>query len=171
MNQPKNEPSNKPQDNEEVISGKNAVLAFLTQTAELNQDPNHKGIVSGGRVNKVFLGEGMHSDQRLEEIKRLTKLQYSTYDDWDDPKIDKLLRKIYFSLPRQGALLVTETLIDDDHSGPVYTLMQDLNMLVCTDGRERTEAQYSALLRGAGFSTVQFRRTGSLVDAILAIKN
>ena len=28
-----------------------------------------------------------------------------------------------------------------------------------------------ALLRGAGFSTVQFRRTDSLVDAILAIKN
>ncbi len=91
--------------------------------------------------------------------------------DWDDPKIGQLLRKIFFSLPRQGALLVTETLVDDDRNGPVYALMQDLNMLVCTDGRERTEAEYSALLRGAGFSTVQFRRTGSLVDAILAVKN
>lgn len=91
--------------------------------------------------------------------------------DWDDPKIDKLLRKIVFSLPRGGALLVTETLVDDDRSGPVYTLMQDLNMLVCTDGRERTEAEYSALLRGAGFSTVHFRRTDSLVDAILAVRS
>ena len=91
--------------------------------------------------------------------------------DWDDPKIDILLRKILLSLPRQGALLVTETLVDDDRNGPVYTLMQDLNMLVCTDGHERTEAEYSALLRGAGFSTVHFRRTDSLVDAILAIKN
>jgi acetylserotonin N-methyltransferase len=91
--------------------------------------------------------------------------------DWDDPKIDKLLRKIFLSLPRQGALLVTETLVDDDHTSPVYTLMQDLNMLVCTDGRERDEAEYSTLLRGAGFSTVEFRRTDSLVDAILAIKN
>jgi len=91
--------------------------------------------------------------------------------DWDDPKIDTLLRKILFALPRGGALLVTETLVDDDRSGPIYTLMQDLNMLVCTDGRERTEAEYSALLRGVGFSTVQFRRTDSLVDAILAIKS
>ena len=91
--------------------------------------------------------------------------------DWDDPKIDKLLRKIVFALPRGGALLVTETLVDDDRSGPIYTLMQDINMLVGTDGRERTEGEYSALLRGAGFSTVQFRRTDSLVDAILAIKN
>ena len=91
--------------------------------------------------------------------------------DWDDPKIAKLLRKIFFALPRNGALLVTETLVDDDRSGPVYTLMQDLNMLVCTDGRERTEGEYSALLRGAGFATVQFRRTDSLVDAIFAIKH
>jgi acetylserotonin N-methyltransferase len=91
--------------------------------------------------------------------------------DWDDPKIDNLLHKILLALPRQGALLVTETLVDDDRGGPVYTLMQDLNMLVCTDGRERTEGEYSSLLRGAGFSTVQFRRTDSLVDAILAIKH
>jgi acetylserotonin O-methyltransferase len=91
--------------------------------------------------------------------------------DWDDAKINKLLRKIFLCLPSKGALLVTETLVDDDRSGPSYTLMQDLNMLVCTDGRERTEAEYSALLQGAGFATVQFRRTDSLVDAILALKN
>jgi acetylserotonin N-methyltransferase len=91
--------------------------------------------------------------------------------DWDDPKIEKLLRRIWAALPKQGALLVTETLVDDDRGGPTYTLMQDLNMLVCTDGRERTEAEYSALLQSAGFSAVQFRRTDSLVDAILATKN
>jgi len=91
--------------------------------------------------------------------------------DWDDKKIHKLLSKVYLTLPRRGALLVTETLVDDERDGPAYTLMQDLNMLVCTDGRERTEGEYSALLQSAGFSTVQFRRTGSLVDAILATKD
>jgi acetylserotonin N-methyltransferase len=48
--------------------------------------------------------------------------------------------------------------------------MQDLNMLVCTDGRERTFLEYQALLKSAGFSSVDYRRTGSLVDAILATK-
>jgi acetylserotonin O-methyltransferase len=91
--------------------------------------------------------------------------------DWDGPKINTLLHKIFQALPGEGALLVTETLVDDDRAGPVYTLMQDLNMLVCTDGRERTESEYSALLQSAGFSEVQFRRTGSLLDVILAIKN
>jgi acetylserotonin N-methyltransferase len=90
--------------------------------------------------------------------------------DWDDSKINKLLRRVFLAMPKGGALLVTETLVDDDRGGPTYTLMQDLNMLVCTDGRERTEAEYSALLQAAGFSSVQFRRTDSLVDAILAAK-
>jgi len=90
--------------------------------------------------------------------------------DWDDAKIDVLLTKIVARLPAGGGLLITETLVNEDRSGPVYSLMQDLNMLVCTDGRERTEAEYAALLRAAGFATIDFRRTGSLVDAILAIK-
>jgi acetylserotonin N-methyltransferase len=91
--------------------------------------------------------------------------------DWDEGKIQKLLKKVFLALPRRGALLVTETLVDDERDGPTPALMQDLNMLVCTDGRERTEGEYSALLQNAGFSTVQFRRTGSLVDAILATKD
>jgi acetylserotonin N-methyltransferase len=91
--------------------------------------------------------------------------------DWDEPKITKLLGKIAAALPLGGGLLVAETLVNADRSGPVYSLMQDLNMLVCTDGKERTEAEYIALLSFAGFSKVEFRRTGSLVDAILGIKD
>jgi acetylserotonin N-methyltransferase len=90
--------------------------------------------------------------------------------DWDDPKINILLAKIFAKLPAGGGLLVTETLVNEDRSGPVYSLMQDLNMLVCTNGKERTESEYSALLKAAGFGTVKFHRTGGLVDAILAIK-
>jgi acetylserotonin O-methyltransferase len=91
--------------------------------------------------------------------------------DWGDQKISLLLSKIVQALPAGGGLLIAETLVNDDRSGPVYTLMQDLNMLVCTDGKERTAAEYRALLLSAGFAQVEFRRTGSLVDAILATKN
>ena len=90
--------------------------------------------------------------------------------DWDEPKITALLGKINRSLETGGGLLIAETLMNDDQSGPVYTLMQDLNMLVCTEGRERTAAEYRALLERAGFKEVRFHRTGLLVDAILAIK-
>jgi acetylserotonin N-methyltransferase len=90
--------------------------------------------------------------------------------DWTDEKILRLLGKIVASLPDGGGLLIAETLLNDDKSGPLYSAMQDLNMLVCTEGRERTRAEYTQLLKGVGFTSVNFKETGSLVDAILAIK-
>src|SRR5579884_3860544 len=80
--------------------------------------------------------------------------------DWDEAKITGLLKKISQSLEPGGGLLIVESLLNEDQSGPVHTLMQDLNMLVCTDGRERTAAEYRDLLQAAGFSEVRFHRTG-----------
>ena len=82
--------------------------------------------------------------------------------DWPDARANALLSKI------QGSLLIAEILVDEDRSGPLYALLQDLNMLVCTDGKERTASEYEHLLKPAGFASVQFHRTGPLVDAILA---
>jgi acetylserotonin N-methyltransferase len=48
--------------------------------------------------------------------------------------------------------------------------MQSLNMLVVTEGRERTLGQFEQLLRAAGFAEVTGRRTGVALDAILAVK-
>lgn len=90
--------------------------------------------------------------------------------DWSDEKIDRLLRRIYGALPVGGGLLVAEIMVASDRSGPVWAQMQDLNMLVCTEGRERTGDEYSELLRGVGFSSVECQVTGAPVDAILAIK-
>jgi acetylserotonin O-methyltransferase len=87
--------------------------------------------------------------------------------DWTDPKCSLLLRKIHDALPPGGALLVAEKLLDT-HNVPAH--MQSLNMLVCTEGRERTPGEYAALLKEAGFSTVESRRTGTLLDATLAVK-
>ena len=90
--------------------------------------------------------------------------------DWDDEKIGKLLRKIHAALPPGGGILLAETLLDDDHRGPVGTLMQSLNMLVCTEGRERSVAEYRELLESFGFERVEGRRTGAPLDAVLAIR-
>jgi acetylserotonin N-methyltransferase len=43
-------------------------------------------------------------------------------------------------------------------------------MLVCTEGKERTPAEYEALLRQAGFTHIEARRTASPLDAVLAVK-
>ncbi|MCO5351722.1 MAG: acetylserotonin O-methyltransferase [Bryobacteraceae bacterium] len=90
--------------------------------------------------------------------------------DWSDAKIQRLLARIYDALPPGGGVLIAETLLDDDRSGPVPAQMQSLNMLVCTEGRERPESEYRALLENAGFTGFEARRTGTPLDAVLARK-
>jgi acetylserotonin N-methyltransferase len=90
--------------------------------------------------------------------------------DWSQEKIDRLLRNIHDRLPPGGALLVAEKLLDDDRAGPSPAVFQSLNMLVCTEGKERTIGEYKALLRGVGFACVEGKRTGTPLDAVLATK-
>jgi acetylserotonin N-methyltransferase len=90
--------------------------------------------------------------------------------DWSEAKIRGLLGRIYDRLPRGGALLIAERLLEEEKTGPTFALMQSLNMLVCTEGKERTFSEYAALLREAGFRAVEARRTGAPLDAILAVR-
>lgn len=91
--------------------------------------------------------------------------------DWSEDKIHALLAKIYQRLPHGGGILLAEKLLHEDKSGPTSAHLQSLNMLVCTEGKERTLGEYRQLLEGAGFRNVQGRITGTSVDAILAIKS
>jgi acetylserotonin N-methyltransferase len=90
--------------------------------------------------------------------------------DWSEDKIKGLLSKIYSRLPVGGGILLAEKLLDEEKSGPTSAHLQSLNMLVCTEGKERTLGEYRRLLEDAGFQMVQGVRTGSPLDAILATK-
>ena len=87
--------------------------------------------------------------------------------DWDEPKIVRLLARIHQALPVGGGLLVAEKLLTPSNT-PGH--MQSLNMLICTEGRERTLAEYDGLLRAAGFRQVDGVVTGTPLDVVLAIK-
>jgi SAM-dependent methyltransferase len=90
--------------------------------------------------------------------------------DWSEDKIRSLLRRIHNALPPGGGLLLAEILLEDDKRGPVDAHMQSLNMLVCTEGRERSLTEYRALLESEGFTSVRGHRTGTPLDAVLALK-
>ncbi|HET6422909.1 MAG TPA: class I SAM-dependent methyltransferase [Planctomycetaceae bacterium] len=90
--------------------------------------------------------------------------------DWAEDKIHQLLQRIYAALPSGGGVLIAEKLLREDKTGPNWAQMQDLNMLTCTEGRERTLAEYTALLEHHGFTRVQGVVTPSPLDAVLAIK-
>lgn len=90
--------------------------------------------------------------------------------DWTGPKIDRLLAKIVQALPPGGAILIAEKLLNEDKSGPRWAQMQNLNMLTCTEGKERTLDEYEIILKRAGFHDVQGRRGTAPLDAVLAFK-
>ncbi|XP_055419047.1 acetylserotonin O-methyltransferase isoform X2 [Bubalus kerabau] len=90
--------------------------------------------------------------------------------DWTDAKCSHLLQRVYQACRTGGGILVIESLLDADGRGPLTTLLYSLNMLVQTEGRERTPGQYCALLAPAGFRDVRCQRTGGTYDAVLARK-
>jgi hypothetical protein len=56
-------------------------------------------------------------------------------------------------MPAHGVLFLVEPILRDEPEALAdqrILLMSDLNMLVCTGGRERTEAEFGALLDAAG---------------------
>ncbi|MBI3863605.1 MAG: homocysteine methyltransferase [Planctomycetia bacterium] len=90
--------------------------------------------------------------------------------DWSEEKIRKLLGRIYDALSKGGGLLIAEKLLLENQAGPAWAQLQNLNMLTCTEGKERTLAQYDTLLKQAGFASVEGRTTEAPLDAVLAVK-
>jgi acetylserotonin N-methyltransferase len=90
--------------------------------------------------------------------------------DWTEEKILELLGRIHERLRPGGAVLIAEKLLADERDGPRWAQLQDLNMLTCTEGRERTLGEYESLLRKVGFDEVTGCRTTSPLDAVLAVK-
>jgi acetylserotonin O-methyltransferase len=90
--------------------------------------------------------------------------------DWSEATVVQLLARIHAQLAPGGALLIAEKLLAEDRAGPSWAVVQSLNMLTCTEGKERTLGEYEALLEKVGFTQVQGCRTNSPLDAVLAFK-
>ena len=65
-----------------------------------------------------------------------------------------LIGKAYEALPSGGALIVYESIIDDDRSKNAFGLMMSLNMLIETPGGfDYTGADCFGWMKEAGFSS------------------
>lgn len=78
--------------------------------------------------------------------------------DWDIDKNKALLRRSYESLVSGGAVVISELLVNDDKSGPAAAALMSLNMLIETEGRNYTGAEYAAWLTEVGFSDIEIVR-------------
>ena len=95
--------------------------------------------------------------------------------DWGDEACLRILRNCFDALPEEpdkGVLLISESVLEPDHSGSILDLTKDLTMLLACDpgARERNEAEYRSLLNQTGFDIEQVIRMEAPRDLIVARK-
>jgi 3-hydroxy-5-methyl-1-naphthoate 3-O-methyltransferase len=75
--------------------------------------------------------------------------------DWGEAKNREILRKCHAALPSGGAVIVSELLVNDEKTGPVPAALMSLNMLIETEGRNYTPAEYGAWMDEVGFRDIR----------------
>lgn len=74
----------------------------------------------------------------------------SMLHDFSDADATAILRRVRDVIDPTGRILLIEAVVPDDDS-PHTAKLNDLNMIVMIDGRERTQSEFAALLASAGF--------------------
>lgn len=91
--------------------------------------------------------------------------------DWDDDHCVTILRRCREALAPGARLAIVEMLLGK-LDAPGLAALMDLNMLVCCpDGRERSLAEFDALLQAAGLRRTAVHLTGSphsIIEAVAA---
>jgi hypothetical protein len=74
--------------------------------------------------------------------------------DWDDDKASAILKACRAAMPEHGRLLIVEGVYPpriDASLASRGAAANDVNMLVCTGGRQRSEEEFRSLLAASGF--------------------
>lgn len=91
--------------------------------------------------------------------------------DWGLEDKKMLIKKAYDALPKGGAFVVIENIIDNDRSSNVMGLMMSLNMLIETgEGFDYTFSDFEEWVTEAGFSKAKLMPLAGPTSAAIAIK-
>ena len=90
--------------------------------------------------------------------------------DWDDKECLKILSNIQREAPTEARLFIVEHVIPGPET-PHFSKLFDIHMLCALTGKERTEEEYMALLKQAGFKHVRtYFPPSRIIGVIEAIK-
>jgi SAM-dependent methyltransferase len=89
--------------------------------------------------------------------------------DWDDEKSVAILKNCHRALGENGKLILVEAVVPAGHE-PHFSKFIDLNMLVMTGGRERTEAEFRDLFERSGFQLTRVVPTESPFSVIEGVR-
>jgi ubiquinone/menaquinone biosynthesis C-methylase UbiE len=88
--------------------------------------------------------------------------------DWDDDRCVKILSNCRRALRTKGKALVVDTVVPPGND-PHWSKLLDVNMLVLTGGRERTQNDFAQLFARAGLSLQRVVPTACPLSVIEAI--
>jgi O-methyltransferase domain len=88
--------------------------------------------------------------------------------DWDDDRAITILRNCRSAITQNGRVLLVDMIVPDAASASFSKLL-DLNMLVMNGGRERTKAEFCALLEAADYEVTRIVPTMALQSVIEAV--
>lgn len=89
--------------------------------------------------------------------------------DWNDEQCVTILRNCHRALAENGKLILVEAVVPAGNE-PHFSKFIDLNMLVMTGGRERTEEEFRALYEASGFRLTRVVATESPFSVIEGVK-
>jgi hypothetical protein len=93
--------------------------------------------------------------------------------DWDDRRAIAILRNCRRAMAEKGRVLIVDMVVPDTDTMSFSKLL-DLNMLAMTGGRERTEAEFRALLDAADYKLTRIIPTmapQSILEAVPRVCN
>jgi len=85
--------------------------------------------------------------------------------DWDDEQSVTILKNCHRAMTKYGRLLLVEAVVPHG-SEPHFSKYMDLNMLIMTGGRERTEDENRTLLEASGLKLTKIVPTKSPMSII-----
>ena len=89
--------------------------------------------------------------------------------DWNDQQSVAILKNCHRALPDNGKLILVEAVVPAT-SEPHFSKFIDLNMMVMTGGRERTESEFSKLYEDSGFQLTRVVPMESPFSVIEGVK-
>ena len=90
--------------------------------------------------------------------------------DWDDENSIKILQNIHRAMNEKGKVLIVEMVVPEGNA-PSPSKVMDVQMLIATGGKERTEAEYRKLLESSGFDLTRIIPTRSPFSIVEAVKS
>ena len=126
-------------------------------------------VQANGLNGRVEFAQGSFFDDPLPRADVL--MMGHILHDWDLAQKRVLLQKAYDALPKDGALIVYESIIDDDRSKNAFGLMMSLNMLIETPGGfDYTGADCMSWMKEAGFRETRVQHLIGPDSMVIGIK-